>query len=153
MSVSVTDDNRLWREIENDLKTLNGSHTKVGFLDGDTREDDPQLTNAQVAVFNEYGTSNAPARPFMRPAIAENLDEIVQMQEEGYSDIVRQMSTVKTELAKIGTFAQREIQKKIRDVKTPPNAESTKRRKSGNSSNPLIDTGEMRQAVSHEEVL
>ncbi len=160
MSVSVTDDDRLWREIENDLKTLNRSHTKVGFLDGGTREDDPKLTNAQVAVFNEYGTAHfsgtiytngTPARPFMRPAIAENLDEIVQMQEEGYSDVIRQMSTVKTELARIGTFAQREIQRKIRDVKTPPNEASTIKRKG--SSDPLINTSEMRQAVSHEEVL
>ncbi len=151
MSVSVQDDDSLWREITNDLKTLNRSHTKVGFLDGDTRDDDPQLTNAQVAFFNEYGTQNAPERPFIRPAMAENTQEIMQMQGEGYSDVIRQRSTVKTELARLGTFAQREIQKKIRDVKTPPNAESTKKRKG--SSNPLIDTGEMRQAVTHEEVL
>jgi HK97 gp10 family phage protein len=151
MSVSVTDNDTLWRAIESDLKGLNKSHTKVGFMGSETREDGSGLTNAEVATFNEFGTAKAPARPFMRPAIAENKMEIFWQQEEGYSRVLQQQSTVGLELARIGQFAQTEIQKKIRSVKTPPNAISTIKRKGSN--NPLIDTGAMRQSVTHKEVL
>ena len=152
VSVTVSDDDQLWRAIESDLEKLSKSHTKVGFMSGDGRDDNSGLTNAEVAMFNEFGTSNAPARPFIRPTIAENKEKIFDMQEEGYSRVIQQKSTVGRELGKIGAFTQSEIQKKIREVRTPPNAASTIKRKSPGAT-PLIDTGAMRQAVSHKEVL
>ena len=148
MSVSVTDDNDLWLAIENDLEQMDGASVQVGFLSGDLREDDASLTQAQVAAWNEYGNERIPERPFMRPAIAENKGNIADMQEVGYSNVIRQRSSVTREMKKIGTFVQGKIQKKIRDVKTPENADSTIASKG--SSNPLIDTGSMRQAVSYE---
>ncbi len=39
----------------------------------------------------------------------------------------------------------------IKDVKSPSNAASTIKQKG--SANPLIDTGNMRQAVTHKETL
>lgn len=49
-------------------------------------------------------------------------------------------------LTKLGRLAQGHIQAEIVALSTPPNAPSTIRKKG--SSNPLIDTGAMRQAVT-----
>ena len=150
MSVKISDNDGLWRAIESDLRKLNKSHTKVGFIGSETRDGD-SLTNAEVATFNEFGTTNAPARPFMRPAVAKNKNKIADMQESGYSRVIQQKSTVGRELSAIGSVMQGEIQKMITDVKSPANASSTIKAKG--SSNPLIDTGAMRQSVTHKEVL
>ncbi len=147
MSVKIQDNDDLWNAIEKDLRKLNKSHVNVGFMGGDVREDSP-LTNAEVAVFNEFGTANAPARPFMRPAIAKNKNSIMKMQEEGYSDVLKQRSSVGRELKSIGVFVTGEIQREITSVKSPANAKSTIKAKG--SSNPLIDTGAMRQSVTHK---
>lgn len=51
-------------------------------------------------------------------------------------------------LDRLGLMAAGDIQRRIADLRDPPNAASTVDRKG--SSNPLIDTGEMRQKVSHK---
>jgi hypothetical protein len=51
-------------------------------------------------------------------------------------------------LSKLGIMAQGDIQGEITSLSTPPNAPSTIRRKG--SSNPLIDSGEMRGAVTYK---
>ena len=160
MSVKISDNDGLWRAIESDLRLLNKSHTKVGFIGDETRDDNSGLTNAEVAIFNEFGTSKfagtiyiggSEARPFMRPAVAKNKNKIADMQEAGYSRVIKQQSTVGRELSSIGTVMQREIQRMITAVKSPANAASTIKAKG--SSNPLIDTSAMYQAVTHKEVL
>jgi len=46
------------------------------------------------------------------------------------------------ELGKVGLLAQSQVRAKITAIKSPPNAQSTIDKKG--SSNPLIDTGQMR---------
>ncbi|OPY54712.1 MAG: hypothetical protein A4E48_00291 [Methanosaeta sp. PtaU1.Bin060] len=60
-----------------------------GALTGEVGIFDEQ--NAKKALWNEYGTDRIPARPFMRPAIDENMDRIAQeMAEEIFDQIAKE---------------------------------------------------------------
>jgi hypothetical protein len=51
-------------------------------------------------------------------------------------------------LESVGVVASSAVKVYMTELKTPPNAASTIRKKG--SSNPLIDTGAMRQSVTHQ---
>lgn len=99
------------------------------------------------AVFNEFGTATGiPERPFLRNAMTDNRDGYRGMMARGAKKIVRGEMSKHTVLAQLGLKAQGDVQKSITDLREPPNAPATIKRKG--SSNPLIDTGEMRARVT-----
>ena len=100
------------------------------------------------AVFNNYGTRNIPERPFMDNAIRDNRKKYGRMMRRAATKITRGELTMTTVMQRIGIEAVGDIQEEIKNLKSPGNAESTKRIK--DSSNPLIDTGEMRGSVTHK---
>ena len=64
------------------------------------------------------------------------------------SKVLSGQSSAEELCEKMGNVIQKDIRKKIRDIKTPPNAPSTIARKG--SSNPLIDTGLLHQSVTYK---
>ena len=99
---------------------------------------------AQVAYWNEYGTTLSPPRPFFRNAIKDNFKEWLELFRETQfktKDMFKSLSIV-------GTIAKDDIATSITDLTSPPNAQYTIDKKG--SSNPLIDTGLMRNSVSYE---
>ena len=84
----------------------------------------------------------------MRNALRQNNDKYQAAIKRAAPKILRGQTTPEAELRKIGIVAQGDIQHEIEVLDTPPNAQSTIDRKG--SSNPLIDTGEMRQAVTYK---
>lgn len=84
-----------------------------------------------------------PARPWLVPGVTEGEKEYIDIIEDGIKDGLSNDVI----LEQVGLIAVAKVQQKIVDVRTPPNAPSTIRKKG--SSNPLIDTGAMRQSVSH----
>ena len=101
---------------------------------------------ATVAAFNEFGTSaGTPERPFFRNAIADAKKPILEILKAG---IDPKDMTMDARLAGIvGEKMKSEIQKSIINLRDPPNAPRTIKRKG--SSNPLIDTGFMNMSVSY----
>ena len=123
------------------LARLKGPKTvQVGFPAG---TDTDIITRA---VANEFGTSRIPERPFLRNAMRANKDKSHAAMGSAAKGLLRGDASLHQVLSKLGAIAQGDIQKEIRDLDTPPNAPSTIKRKK--SSNPLIDTGEMRQRVT-----
>ena len=53
-------------------------------------------------------------------------------------------------MGELGLKAAVDVQEKVLDVKQPPNAPRTIARKG--SANPLIDTGHLRQSITHEVI-
>lgn len=101
------------------------------------------------AVFNEFGTSTGiPERPFLRNAMTDNRDGYRGMMTRAARKIIESEGkfTKQHALAQLGLKAQGDVQKSITDLREPPNAPATIKRKG--SSNPLIDTGEMRARVT-----
>ena len=101
---------------------------------------------AQIAMFNELGTSTSPSRPFLRMSVDENQDKINTMCRTELQGIVNG-GTAEQCLNRLGVFGVSLVQEKIGSGGFAPNAPSTVRKKG--SSKPLIDTGRMRQSVKH----
>ena len=100
------------------------------------------MTN--VAAWQEFGTSRGiPKRPFFRNANAKNIPIIRKY----ISDNVKPLALPEELLARqVGLMHQDAVQDEIRILRQPPNSPITVALKG--SSNPLIDTGFMRQSVT-----
>jgi hypothetical protein len=117
------------------------STVKVGFIQGEAPADE-----VQKATWAEFGTTRIKERPFFRNAMAENKGSYGTLMRNDAKRIVSGEQTMRRTLDRLGLKAQGDVQQSIVDLRTPENAESTKRKKG--SSNPLIDTGAMRAAVT-----
>lgn len=130
--------NRLISEFETDLMVTVGIHE-----DENNRGD--ELTNASLGAIHEYGVDEndvrIPARPWLNPGVNSAIDD--------YLDIVRDVidndGMLLDALERIGPVAVSNAQIYMIQLKNPRNADSTIKRKK--SSNPLIDTGELKSSV------
>lgn len=85
-----------------------------------------------------------PARPWLEPGVASATQEVLLTIQDGM-DAGQSMDQI---LEAVGVVAVGAVKVYMTELKTPPNAASTIRKKG--SSNPLIDTGAMRQSVTHQ---
>jgi len=131
---------------------LKGPKTvKVGFPAGEADQD-----NINKAVWNEFGTRGGasgggwggpvPERPFLRNAIRQNRSSYRDAMRASAAKILIGQTGIRTVLSKLGIQAQGDIQAEITSLQSPPNSPVTIEIKG--SSKPLIDSGEMRGAVT-----
>lgn len=85
-----------------------------------------------------------PARPWLNPGVASGNDEYLNIIATTMAD----GGTPEQALNKVGVVAVGKVQKYMTDLRSPPNAASTIEKKG--SSNPLIDSGAMRQSVTYK---
>lgn len=129
------------------------SKVKVGFPAGEADSD-----NIQKAVWSEFGTRGGasgggwggpvPERPFMRNSMNSNRGSYQSAMRASAVKILRGDTSLSTVLSKLGIKAQNDVQAEIVALASPPNSATTIALKG--SSNPLIDTGEMRRAVTYK---
>ena len=127
-------------------KHLRDVSVEVGILRGKYKAegDEPARYVAQVAAQNEYGHGRIPSRPFMRNAMRKHKKDI----RKGLKRVARAETGAKPaniQMMRLGMATQNWVRREITDLRTPPNAPMTIARK--RSSNPLIDTGRMRQEI------
>lgn len=150
------------------LKSLpkKGARVKVGFPAGKAGGG-----IIERAVFNEFGTRGSgkgfktergggfggpiPERPFMRNAMRDNAAKyranlVVAGQQitEAIAKGADPAAEMRQALSKLGIMAQGDIQSEIGSLSSPPNSPVTIALKK--SANPLVDTGQMRQAVTFQ---
>ena len=133
-------------------KKTKGAFVKVGVLSGTGEHPKAKhgQTIAEIAWWNEFGTDWIPPRPFLRTGLLNNIGRY-----RGVFKIVigkvltRKMSTDQA-VAIIGEMAKADVQAKIVAIRSPENAELTKKLKK--SSNPLIDIGALRQHINWAKV-
>lgn len=123
----------------------------VGFPAGESSQG-----NIMKAIYNEFGTRGGasgggwggpiPERPFMRNAMRNNQDKYRAAMRKSAKLILLGQTSPQVVLSKLGIMAQGDIQSEITSLASPPNSPVTIALKG--SSNPLIDTGAMRQAVT-----
>jgi len=116
---------------------------KVGFLSNAKYPDGTPV--AYIAALNEYGTSRIPSRPFFRGMISAKSPEWGPtlgriLKANNYN--------AELSLSLMGEYVKGQLQKSIRDLKTPVNAPSTVQKKGFDD--PLIDTGHMINSVDYE---
>ncbi len=120
------------------------SGVKVGFFSTARYEDGTPV--AAVAAWNEFGTETIPERPFFRNALAESERSVGRILQAGLD--TKKMVVDERLAGRVGAHVQGQIQESITALKEPPNAPETVRRKG--SSDPLMDTGTLRNSVSWE---
>jgi len=131
-------------------KNLHDVSVEVGILRGKYKAegDEPARYVAQVAVQNEYGHGRIPSRPFMRNSMRKNKKNMrKQLRRVAQAELGPKSGpkSPRIQIMRLGMMAQNWIRREITDLRTPPNAPLTIARK--RSSNPLIDTGRMRQEI------
>ena len=103
----------------------------------------PEPSNAEVAAWNHFGTENIPARPFLDVAIVKNKDLVAKAAEE----VLQKGGSVSKAVDAMGSKAAGSVSAYMADVFIPPpNSPATIEQK--HSSHPLIDSSQLRQAVS-----
>lgn len=112
------------------------------------------LTNSQLLYLHENGvpSHNIPARPVLKPAIAENgtREKIQDLMKEGLKDAILRGDVERAEQCyhKAGMLGRDACKNYITSgSKLAPNAPSTIAKKG--SSLPLVDTGSMLNSISY----
>jgi hypothetical protein len=152
-SVRVKERDLGWGRILDDLKDLKRAKTKVGYY-GDG-SGDPETNIAARAAIHVFGSRDGtiPRRDFMGYAFDTGKKQIEKQVRilVGRLYQTKGRASVRNLVATLGEFHVGQIKEAIARGPWEPLAPSTIRQKG--SSQPLIDTGEMRNSVTHKETI
>lgn len=132
-----------------ELEKLSNLEVQVGFQEGEMHIDEDgneDISLAEVAAYNELGTSTSPARPFMKQSF-ENHEKELQAACDEVNKVLSNGGTAESGLETLGTFLKGLVQEEIVEGGFEANKPSTVKKKG--SAQPLIDTGYMRQSVNY----
>ena len=127
---------------------------KAGILNGATTTDGKSIP--EYAVYNEFGTSRIPARPFMRTVAKTKPKQWIGQMVAHVRGKAADPQSWKGALVLAGESMKADIKNSIQNGSWAPNAPATvaakKRKGKVEPDHPLIDTGQMLAAVSYEVV-
>ncbi len=133
------------------VRALAESKVYVGVPAGKSEPDGTSL--GQVAAWTEFGTRNSdgsvrsPERPFLRTGINRAVKKMGPLNRSNLRQVVDGRMAVGTALDLLGVFAVGEVKQGMVDGPFAANAPSTIAKKG--SDKPTIDSGNLRQAVTH----
>jgi hypothetical protein len=151
MAGNVKDIDHGWNSIVREFSKAKQPFVKIGVLSDAPKDKKTKANLASIAAFNEFGTSDIPSRPFMAQTFDLNVFEVKSFIQNECGKILDLKQTIPGALSKIGLFYQAKTQQQITQGKFAPNSPLTIKLKG--SSKPLIDTGRLRQSISHEVVI
>lgn len=132
-AVEVTHDDDPLRRLFDKLKALDGLEIEIGFVGRDGAKWHPlaKVPVAQVAAFNEFGTIDAPARPFLRSTFIEHGAEIGQAFATAYTGMLERDRDPVDATEDVAKVMARLVQKRIETAHAwaEPNKPSTIRKK------------------------
>lgn len=134
------------------MQGLDGLEGKVGWFESAHYPNGVPV--AYVATVQEFGTDHTPARPFMRPAVADHGGEWMQLIADGAEAALAGTHTPEQVLELVTLAAAGNVAEKIAAVMSPALHPATiaaraRRNKSGGASTkPLVDSGLMIQSVT-----
>ncbi len=144
MRMKITGLQDVQRALKKELDKLRLPHyALVGIHESAGAEPESDgMTVATLGAIQHFGNDRIPARRWLDTGAAAGAQEYVDTIREG----IEEGLDSKRIMTRVGLEAEGAIKDYITDLDTPPNAASTIRRKG--SSNPLIDTGNMRDSVT-----
>lgn len=151
MGVKIDHKNPKWIEqFKMRLKKQCDKEVAVGFPAGKDGIASPHYENGasilEVAVWNNFGTEDIPARPFMDNAAPKLQKAFKKLCTETQKDVNSGKISPETVLKTAALQSEGIIRNEITDGEYAPNAPSTVAEKK--SSKPLIDSGDMRKYVT-----
>ena len=144
----TTDKDMGAKRIVAEAKRIKGSFTTIGVQDTGEYYEEGLVTVAEVAFWNEFGTSTSPERSFLRSTIDENRPDLDKLTAALIKEILLGKIDTEKALQKIGLKIQELIKKKILEYNEIPNALSTVARKGFN--NPLVNTRRLWRSIAHK---
>ena len=124
-----------------------GPAVGVGAQAAEAKADHDGITNAELAAVHEFGKGNAPERSFLRSTFDENLRdydrELTAIAKRTYDG----SASLEGDLLLLGESMRSDVIQKIRSSIPPPLKSATVARKKGETT-PLIDTGQLLNAIS-----
>lgn len=136
-----------WQELKRKIPSIKNAAVTVG-IQSDAGSDDDGAPLASKAFWNELGTESIPERPFMRDTFDEQKGKWGRTADIAISAILTGRFNPERAFGVLGQMAEDDIKAAITSGDWVPNAASTVSQKG--SSQPLIDTGAMRQAIRYE---
>lgn len=135
--------------LQKELKYLQTHAVRVGVLGNDSTNG---VSVQEYAIFNEYGTSHIPSRPFFRLSVGTQKaqNEIKEYLNTQIENIISGELTGQGAYENLGTFVVQKIKKTIMSGNFAPLDSKTIKRKG--SSTPLIDTHSLYNSISYEIV-
>jgi len=120
---------------------------RVGIPDAAAEEDGTSV--ATIAAAHEYGSPSQgiPERPFLGMTIKNNRQRYASLCRANIGKMLRGDKTLTDALDELGTIAAADVRTTIANGEFEPLKPATIKRKG--SSRPLIDTGRMRQSITH----
>lgn len=141
INISVSGINEAKEKLRKEIERIQTDKTVlVGIHESAGSTEDGELTMAELGAIQHFGTQTIPARNWLDVGVQSGNDDYLEVIENHSEDL-------DAALELIGQIAVGKTQQYITELRDPPNAPSTVQRKK--SSNPLIDTGAMRQAVTY----
>ena len=158
--------------IDNLLKAAKDKlYVYVGVQKDTAPRKDDLITNAEVALANEFGTDKIPERSFIRSTIKEKRQKYKDMNIRAAKKILTsnldQDSLIKLHLATLGQQAENDIKAKITEIRYPELSKKTiearrsrllsvtksKKQKAkimaASLDKPLIDTAQLRSSIKY----
>jgi len=126
------------------LDGLDGMEGKVGWFESAVYPDGTPV--AYVATIHEHGAGPIPARPFMRPAVAEHGPAWLELLGQGARAAINGQVSPRNVLEAVTLRAAGDVGKAIVAVTSPALKPMTIARKG--FAKPLVDTGQMLQSVT-----
>lgn len=135
-----------WKKALSAIADLKKVGVKTG-LQSDAGVNNDNVSIVEYAAFNEFGTATIPARPFIASTADDKRVSWSAVMDKMVGEAVLGKVSVKYALEIVGQKMESDIKTKITTLREPKNADSTIALKG--SSNPLIDTGTMRNSVRY----
>jgi hypothetical protein len=172
VSAEIIDIDKGWNELTKQVKKLKKSYTGVGYF---FSPGTPEESLSARAIVNEFGAKIKvtkkmkgffawkfkvflkkkfiiiPERAFMRQTYDQNKSKINGRIKDLYNQLMEGKLSAKQLLSQLGEWYKSKIQLQITNGNFVENSGLTKTTKG--SSQPLIDTGEMRNGVQHREFM
>ena len=125
---------------------LDGAGVKVGIRRGQGAHDGTDMLD--IAVYNHFGTSTIPARPFVSDCAEKNAEQVQEAQRRLTYRVLQGSLNADDALSQLGTWYTGVQKRHILHGGWTPNAPAAVRRKG--SSRPLVDTGQLVNTVDWE---
>lgn len=140
-----------WEELKERNRETRGTQVRIGVFGSEVHRGDEDLTIVELAAIHEFGSPAAgiPERSFIRSTIRDKESEIAKLLKQAAKGVVSGKVSLVRALNLIGQWAVKEIKSKIVAGAgiPPPLAQATIKRK--RSSRPLVDTGQLKNAITH----
>ncbi|KOY81571.1 hypothetical protein I6G82_08365 [Lysinibacillus macroides] len=152
MSVRIISSSNSIPQLINELKKLKKYEIHVGIFGSDDAEYAmiASVHEFGITIQKEKGSIVIPERSFLRSTFDEKQNEWFKFVEKQMAHVLNRRIGAKTLCERLGAKMVADVQEKLTDLDTPPNAPATIAKKG--SSNPLIDSGGLRQRITYKVV-